>query len=105
MSCGVEPAVNFFPHFFFALAVFCLKRAFKLLAVAVNLRNLIVGQLAPLFLELAGKLLPFAFDLILIHVSLLYLCFSKTRRGAPDINCGLWFWFLKGKRNLKRPLG
>src|SRR5262245_44960488 len=49
-------------------AILLLHLADELVALAVNDVELIVGQLAPLLLDLALELLPVAFDAIPIHV-------------------------------------
>src|SRR5262249_32096821 len=68
-----------------------LDLALELLAISVNLSNVIVGKLAPLFLDLAGHLLPTALDAVPVHVApfpllglslLLLLGTPCARRGS-----------------------
>src|SRR5262245_6060756 len=72
-----QPSVEFFPVLHLALglvaadAVGFLHLADQLVALAVDLGDLIVGQLAPLGLDLAAELLPVAFDAIPVHALLL----------------------------------
>ena len=58
-------------HLILGVAVARLDLAFQLLTVAVDLGNVVVGELAPLLLDLAGHLLPIAFDAIPVHGVLL----------------------------------
>ena len=55
----------------------------QLVLLAVDDREIIVGQLAPLLLHLAGDLLSIAFDAIPVHVSLLFVWNSAPLCGTP----------------------
>src|SRR5262245_20258241 len=46
----------------------------ELLAIAINLSHVIVGQLAPLLLDLAGHLLPAALNAVPVHDRALSVC-------------------------------
>lgn len=61
------PFIQFGLRLFFGSAVFFLNLAFELRAISVDLVELVVGELAPLLLDLALKLLPVAFDRSLVH--------------------------------------
>src|SRR5580693_5868306 len=52
------------------MTVALLDFAFKLLALAVYRGNVVVSELAPLFLDLADELLPITFNTIPIHETL-----------------------------------
>ena len=51
-------------------AITSLELALELLAAAVDLGEVVVGQLAPFLFDLAGELLPVAFDAIPVHAGL-----------------------------------
>jgi hypothetical protein len=65
--CGLhaaEPVVDILLHLVLRVTVARLDLALELLAVAVDLREVIVGELAPLCFHLAGDLLPIACDAV-----------------------------------------
>src|SRR5215510_3029724 len=64
----VHPVVDVPLHPVLGIAVARLNLAFELLAVAVDLGDIVIGELAPLLLHLTAELLPAAFDAIPIHV-------------------------------------
>src|SRR4029453_9226026 len=76
-SHAAEPVVDVLLHLVLGIAVAGLDLALELLAVAVDLGDVVVGELAPLFLHLAGDLLPIAFDAIPIHRQFLSWMFLK----------------------------
>jgi hypothetical protein len=63
-SHPAEPIVDVLLHLVLGIAVAGLDLALELLAVAVDLREVIVGELAPLCFHLAGDLLPIACDAV-----------------------------------------
>src|SRR4026208_784441 len=64
---AAEPIVDVLLHLVLRVTVARLDLAFELLAVAVDLREVVVGELAPLCLHLAGDLLPIAGDAVPVH--------------------------------------
>src|SRR5262249_11492756 len=62
-------------------AVALLDAAHELVALAVDDREVVIGQLAPALLDLAGELLPIAGDLIPIH------CVLHCERGPENALC------------------
>lgn len=64
---GARPRVNFLARLVLSVAVSVLEYALELLALAVDLGNIVVGKVGPLRLHLTGELLPIAFNPILIH--------------------------------------
>jgi hypothetical protein len=63
-------------------AISLLNPADEFVALAIDLRQRIIGKLAPLLLDLPAHLLPVAFDTIPIHGALLGLL--KNFRPEPD---------------------
>jgi hypothetical protein len=59
-SDRVQPIVNVFAHLIFGVAVASLNLAFQLIAPAIDGSQIVIGQLAPLLFDAAGKLLPIA---------------------------------------------
>ena len=62
-----NPVVDFLLYLVLGIPVARLDLALELLAVAVDLRDVVVGELAPLLLNFAGDLFPIAFDAVPIH--------------------------------------
>src|SRR5262245_14560417 len=62
-----DPVVDLLLDLILSVPVPRLDLALELLAISVNLSNVIIGQLAPLFLDLAGHLLPIALDAVPVH--------------------------------------
>jgi hypothetical protein len=62
LRLGVQPVVDVFAHQILGQAIALLDLAFQLIAEAVDLGQIIVGQLSPLLLDLANfcLILPFA---------------------------------------------
>ena len=56
------PIVDLILHLILGMAVALLDLAFELFALAFYLGQIVVSELAPLFLDLAGELLPIAFN-------------------------------------------
>src|SRR5262249_36049203 len=73
-----HPVVNVLAHLILGVAVSRLDLAFELLATAVDLRDVVVGEFAPLLLDFTTELLPAAFDAIPIHVQTSCLLRIKT---------------------------
>src|SRR5688500_7175578 len=72
-TCGslhpVDPAIDLALCLVLGDAVALLDAANQLVLLAVDDRNVVLGQLAPLLLDLAGELLPVAFNAIPIHLA------------------------------------
>jgi hypothetical protein len=68
LRLSVQPVVDVFAHLILGQAVALLDLAFQLIAAAVNLGQIIVGQLSPLLLDFACCLLPVPFDPVPIHL-------------------------------------
>jgi hypothetical protein len=66
-----EPFVDPATYFIFLVAVFGLQLSLELLVVAFDLKQVIVGEVGPLFFELTFELSPPPFELIRIHKVLL----------------------------------
>jgi len=64
------PIVDLILHLILGMAVSLLDFAFELFALAFYLDQIVVSELAPLFLALAGELLPVTFDVILLLAAL-----------------------------------
>src|SRR5262249_25974291 len=66
MGCSVshaaEPIVDVLLHLIPRMPIAGLYLSFELLAVAVDLRQIVIGEFAPFLLNLAGHLFPVAFD-------------------------------------------
>src|SRR5258708_2349204 len=72
-------------------AVALLHLADELLALALHHRPVIVGELAPFLLRLAGNLLPVAGDLIPVHASLPFpRCTLPMKRSARGAGSPVW---------------
>src|SRR5690349_14057142 len=63
----VEPVVHFFRRLVLGVAVALLQPALKLVLPAVDDIEIVIGQLAPLLLDLALDLLPVSFDAVPVH--------------------------------------
>jgi hypothetical protein len=66
----IQPIINILAHHVLGQTVALLNLALELIALTVDLADVVVGQLAPLFLDFALGLLPVSFDPIPIHVFL-----------------------------------
>jgi hypothetical protein len=65
-------------------AVALLDLALELIALAVDLRKIVVGKLTPLLFDLACGLFPVSFDSVSIHCLLLSFVDNRTeRRTVP----------------------
>ena len=64
---AIVPIIDFFFRLIFGIAITLLKTAFELILLARDDIEIIVGQLAPLLLDLAFHLLPISFDAVPIH--------------------------------------
>src|SRR5436305_11401975 len=69
VAVGFFPAADLLVGFVASAAVFLLDLAHELVALAADGVELVVGQLAPLFLDRSLELLPVAFDAIPVHGS------------------------------------
>jgi hypothetical protein len=72
----IDPAAHLV--FFIAIAFFDLAGEF--VVIALNLKQIVIGELTPLFLQFAFTLLPLPFELIAVHISSVSL--SARRRGV-----------------------
>src|SRR6185437_3597490 len=66
-SLATKPVVDVLAHLILGVAIASLEFSFELLAIAVDLGDVVVSEIAPLLLHLAGELLPVSFDAIPIH--------------------------------------
>src|SRR5438552_692107 len=64
---SAAPIVDILAHLVLGDAVPLLDLAFELIALAANEIEIVIGQLAPLFFDLAFDLLPISFHAIPIH--------------------------------------
>src|SRR5688572_32371811 len=80
----LEPIVDLIPGLILRVAIALLNLAFELIALAVDLGQIIIGEFAPLLLDLAGELFPVTLDAIPIHENILRVRLSLMVR--PDIN-------------------
>lgn len=67
IAAGLFEFLELVLGFFLVDAVKFLQPAEELLGVALELRHIVIGELAPGLLYFAFELCPVAFDLILIH--------------------------------------
>src|SRR3954451_5306237 len=85
-TCGwlhaVDPAIDLALRLVLGKAVAFLDAANELVLLAVDDGDVVLGQLAPLLLDLAGELLPVAFNAIPIHLSLLTMVDCLALRDA-----------------------
>src|ERR1044071_4669744 len=86
-TCGwlhaVDPAIDLLLRLVLGDAVALLDAANELVLLAVDDGDVVLGQLAPLLLDLAGELLPVAFNAIPIHLSLLWVVAFLALRRCP----------------------
>src|SRR3990170_1870529 len=98
-TCGslhpLDPAIDLAFCLVLGDAVALLDAANELVLLAVDDRNVVLGQLAPLLLDLAGELLPVAFNAIPIHLSCpllsmsdCSLCEMPAQRGSTGVVAG-----------------
>src|ERR1700730_10728712 len=81
---AVHPRVDLTLRLILGDAVAFLDAADELVLLAADDSQVVLGQLAPLLLHLAGELLPIAFDAIPIHDSLLSYA-DVPPRNAPTL--------------------
>jgi hypothetical protein len=84
---GCIPVVDSLAHLVLGQAVALLDLAFQLLATAVDRVEIIVRQLAPLFLHPSLDLLPVSFHAVPIHV------FAPFEKDVPLENVVTMHWF------------
>ncbi len=65
------PFIDFPFRLFLAIAVGSLQGADQLILVSCNLRQLVVGQFAPLFTDLSFESIPIAYYLVPVHDDLI----------------------------------
>jgi hypothetical protein len=75
---GLEPAVDLALGLVLRNAIALLETAGELLALALDHVEVVIGELAPLLLNLAFELLPVSFNAIPIHHSLLFCVFEMV---------------------------
>src|SRR3982074_2931619 len=94
VPCGhlhaVHPRVDLTLRLILGDAVAFLDTADELVLLAADDGQVVLGQLAPLLLHLAGELLPIAFDAIPIHDSLLSCADALPRRASPTQGSRAW---------------
>jgi hypothetical protein len=74
----LQPAVDFTLGLILLVAVALLQTAGELRALALDLVEIVIGQVRPFLLHLALELLPVAFDAIPIHLILLLCVFHSV---------------------------
>src|SRR5262249_38366319 len=79
----VQPGIDLFLGLLLAVAVALLQSAGELLALAFNDVEIVIGELAPLLLNLAFELVPVSFHTIPIHFLLLLLFRTDRMSGKP----------------------
>src|SRR5215813_6354677 len=80
---AVDPAVDLALGLVLGDAVALLDAPDELVLLAVDDGDVVLGKLAPLFLDLAGHLLPVPFNTIPVHMALLSLSHVLRLRDAP----------------------
>src|SRR5262249_42110009 len=63
----VKPPVHPATDLLFLLSISFLQRARKLVVIAFDLQQIVIGKLAPLFLEFPFELFPLSLELFAIH--------------------------------------
>jgi hypothetical protein len=85
---GIVPVVNVLPDLIFGETVALLDFALKLIPPAVDGGQVVVGEVSPLFLDLALHLLPVSLDAIPVHFNLPeYVDVSRATIGGS--NCSV----------------
>src|SRR5262245_8737850 len=64
---SVEPIVDVLFRFILGIAISRLEQPFQLLTIAIDFGEVVVGQVAPLFFDLPGQLLPVTLNTIPVH--------------------------------------
>src|SRR5581483_299505 len=65
----LQPFIDILAYLVFGYAVAFLDFTFELIPIAVDLGEVVVGQLTPFFLHLAHGLFPVSFDSVPVHVA------------------------------------
>lgn len=78
----VHELVNLTPRLILCHSVALLQLPNQLIALPIDRGQVVIGQLAPLFLQLPGILLPLTFYLVPIHGCLLFV--RPSHRVAED---------------------
>src|SRR5690606_27786641 len=88
LSVLIEEFLYFTFGLFACTTIALLHQARKLLSIAIDAGQLIVGDIAPHGLRLAGQLLPLTFDSIFVHG--LAPCFPAAGEAPPpSLSCPL----------------
>src|SRR5262245_40547845 len=64
---SVKPLVHPTTDLLFLLSISFLQRARKLVVIAFDLHQIVIGELAPLFFEFSLELFPLSLELFAIH--------------------------------------
>jgi hypothetical protein len=70
-SCLVKEPLDFTAGFFFRSTVALLNLSSEDIGIALDLIEVVVGQLAPLLSDMALQLLPLPLECVLVHTGLL----------------------------------
>jgi hypothetical protein len=81
LAVSTEPRVNFLADYILFVAVAFLDLSFEMLALPIDLHQIIVGELASLFPYFTRELLPISSNSIPIH--LYFLHFSAGTHHHP----------------------
>jgi hypothetical protein len=79
LRLSVEPIIDVLADEIFGQSVTLLDTAFELIATAVDLSEVVIGQLTPLLLDLAFRFFPVAFNPVPIHGALSKLIACRAR--------------------------
>src|SRR5437764_8891004 len=67
LPCHSQPVVHFLANLVTGISIAILNPSLQLFPASIDHGQVVVGQLAPLFLDLAFEFFPAAFDTIPIH--------------------------------------
>src|SRR5436190_1044475 len=81
----LQELIQFLLRFFAVVAVALLELADQLLGFALDLSQIVVGELAPAGLDVALHLSPFALENVAVHVASLE--FERTGSARAVVNC------------------
>src|SRR5215472_8374713 len=81
----VQPVVHPATDLLVLRSIACLQRTEKLVVVAFDRHHIVIGQLAPLFLEFSFQLFPLSFELLAIHSNPPWLKIHVLRSIDPTV--------------------
>jgi hypothetical protein len=70
LRLALQPSIDILAHHVFRQSIALLDFALELLALSVDLRKIVIGELTPLLFDPASRLLPTTFDAVPGHRSL-----------------------------------